>query len=99
MKLYIFIGGLIFSILLTGCSSKVYLSKPNITDEQYNNDKAYCEYEAIKHAPMPVSPDTYGLFQKLAREDIFKKCMEVEKGYTQFKSKKEAQEFKNSIEN
>ena len=79
----------------SGCS-QIYLSKPNLTEEQYNKDKAYCEYQALKQTPTTSSADKYGIELGLARRDIIVKCMEVEKGYKQFSNKEEALKYKNS---
>jgi len=95
MKFQVYIALAMFSVLLTGCS-QVYLSKPNITKEQYKKDVSYCEYEALKHTPTTSSADKYGIELGLARRDIIIKCMEVEKGYTQFSNKEEAKKFKDS---
>ena len=96
MKFQVYVAVVMFSILLTGCS-QIYLSKPNGTNEQFKKDKAYCEYEALKRTPTTTSSaDKYGIELGLARRDIIIKCMEVEKGYTQFSNKEEARKFQES---
>jgi hypothetical protein len=69
-------------VLLTGCATAPTWYKAGATQESFNADKAFCEYEALKYGGSfdPNFGKSYAV--SLHHKDIALACMR-QKGYSQ----------------